>query len=316
MTGKPSENAFSIAICTYRRPLGLRRLLDSIAGSARWPDHWRLIEILVVDNDPAGSAQTVVDYDIGHPIRYVHEATPGVTNARNRVLAEAAGDVVVLVDDDEIVTEDWPHALLEWMDQSGAAMVGGPVIADFQEPPPAWVIEGRFFEKTPHQTGMETNWLPTNNLAMRLAPVRNLGLTYSADFNTTGGEDYDFSRSAWLKGLKLQQCAGGSVHEIVGPDRTTVDWLAIRERQSTSNQFASRAKVDGRVRVLLQSLPGASFRLGQAIGLALLGTIQRDKTKRVRAKLTFYRIWGMLSGLTGSRPENYGTASGGDEWTP
>ena len=44
----------SVVIPTYKRPEGLRLAIESVIAQSHQPD-----EILVVDNDPAGSARTM-----------------------------------------------------------------------------------------------------------------------------------------------------------------------------------------------------------------------------------------------------------------
>ena len=79
----------SLCVCTYRRPVGLRRLLD--AAARVHTERVRRLEIVIVDNDPDGSARSTVDSIEGMPfiVRYVHEPRRGISFARNRAVAEA-----------------------------------------------------------------------------------------------------------------------------------------------------------------------------------------------------------------------------------
>ncbi|MDQ3555182.1 MAG: glycosyltransferase, partial [Gemmatimonadota bacterium] len=92
----------SVAICTRNRPEQLARALRSIREQQVPPG-----EVLVVDNAPADdlTRRTVED---GFPnVRYVLEEVPGLDFARNRALAEAAGEVVAFLDDDAVAAPDW-----------------------------------------------------------------------------------------------------------------------------------------------------------------------------------------------------------------
>lgn len=100
-----SAPSLSIAVCTRGRPLALARALASLALQSAPP-----AEVLVVDNGPEdGRARAVAG---GRPgVRYVAEPIPGLDFARNRALAEAAGEVVAFLDDDAVADPGWAAAL-------------------------------------------------------------------------------------------------------------------------------------------------------------------------------------------------------------
>ena len=105
----------SIVIPSYRRPELLARALRSCSGSdgIDFP-----FEIVVVDNDPAGSAEPVVAAiaaAASAPIRYVNEKRPGISHARNTGVAAAAGRYLVFLDDDEEPAPDWLAAFVATM---------------------------------------------------------------------------------------------------------------------------------------------------------------------------------------------------------
>src|SRR5690606_755347 len=70
------------------------------------------------------------------------EETLGLTAARRRGLFEARGDVIVMVDDDNVLNPDYLEqaaALITEYPQLGAA--GGKSRPEFETPPAAWVSE-------------------------------------------------------------------------------------------------------------------------------------------------------------------------------
>jgi GT2 family glycosyltransferase/ubiquinone/menaquinone biosynthesis C-methylase UbiE len=91
----------TLAICTRDRPHALDRCLRSIAAAEEAPD-----DVLVVDNAPrASSTRKVVE---GFPaFRYLPEARPGLSAARNTAVREATGDLLAFVDDDVVVHPRW-----------------------------------------------------------------------------------------------------------------------------------------------------------------------------------------------------------------
>src|ERR1700735_5323985 len=80
----------SVVIPSYRRPADLQRTIASVLAQEGVAAAY---EILVVDNDPDGSAAPAVAAMIAHgaaPIRYVREPRPGISHARNTGIAHAA----------------------------------------------------------------------------------------------------------------------------------------------------------------------------------------------------------------------------------
>ncbi|HEX6911670.1 MAG TPA: glycosyltransferase, partial [Longimicrobium sp.] len=147
-----------VAVCvpTHRRPESLRRLLlalDAQALPAPAPE----VEVLVVDNDAAGSARAVAEACaplLRWPLRYAVEPERGISAARNRLAALAGGaEWLAWVDDDEEPEPGWLAALLRAAAAHGADAVAGPVLPRFAAPPPPWVLRGRFFHVPRPATG-------------------------------------------------------------------------------------------------------------------------------------------------------------------
>ncbi|WP_375426916.1 glycosyltransferase family 2 protein [uncultured Sphingomonas sp.] len=96
----PLRRRCSVIVCTRDRPTGLASCLDSLARLDPMAD-----EIIVVDNDAAGSARAVVS---AHPhCRYVHEPRPGLSVARNAGIRAATGNLIAFTDDDARPDPGW-----------------------------------------------------------------------------------------------------------------------------------------------------------------------------------------------------------------
>ncbi|OII15099.1 hypothetical protein BIU97_15370 [Curtobacterium sp. MCBA15_009] len=107
-TGTP-VGRISVVIGTRDRPDDVRHVVRSVLDSA-YDD----LEVVVVDNAPSTTATRDVVASFDDPrLRYVLEARPGVSRARNAGLAVASGAVVAFVDDDVVVDRLWLAALAE-----------------------------------------------------------------------------------------------------------------------------------------------------------------------------------------------------------
>ena len=100
--------AVSIIIPTFRRP---DRAVDA-ARSALAQVCEATFEVVLVDNDPAGSALAQLRAMADARITVIHEPHAGVANARNAGLRAARGDMIAFLDDDEIAPEAWLAELL------------------------------------------------------------------------------------------------------------------------------------------------------------------------------------------------------------
>jgi len=92
---------FSVVVPTLGRPDEVEGALASVAACTPPP-----LEVLVVDGDPAASAEAAVARWADRlPVRHLRSA-PGLTRQRNVALDACRGDVVVMVDDDARVPPD------------------------------------------------------------------------------------------------------------------------------------------------------------------------------------------------------------------
>ncbi len=154
--GDQTSPRVSVCVCTYKRPRLLALLLDSLAGQS-FPGPF---QVIVVDNDAAGSAaQTVEATKECHPklnIRYAIESQKGISFARNTAASLSAGDFLAWIDDDETAAKDWLMSL--WMARSKSDTDGvfGPVIPVFAKNSPSWTGRSGMFDRLRHPTGQKS----------------------------------------------------------------------------------------------------------------------------------------------------------------
>jgi len=138
MTTRSSPPDITMIICTRNRAVQLGSVLDS-AVNLRIPDDLRW-EFLVVDNGSSDATpEVVMSYRDRLPIRLVHEGQAGLSNARNRGVAEAAGRYLCWTDDDVVLDSEWLAAYwAAFKRHPEAAIFGGRIEPVLQSPTPAW----------------------------------------------------------------------------------------------------------------------------------------------------------------------------------
>ncbi|MDM7855577.1 glycosyltransferase family 2 protein [Cellulomonas alba] len=295
-----------VAMLTFRRPADLEVAVPAFLAQLR-PLGARL---LVVDNDPEGSARAFVD-SAGPDVAYVHEPRPGIAAARNRALLEAAGDdVLVFVDDDERPEPGWFDALLATYAATGADVVVGAVVSEYELDPPRWVTQGRFFDRRRLATGTRVDVAATNNLLLDLATVRRLGVGFDERFGLSGGSDTLFTRTLHARGARMVWCDEAVVVDRVPADRMTPEWVLRRARRSGNS--ASRAELAlargawSRARVRARYLARGGARVAGGAVRVVQGRLTRSDVTVLVGRRHANRGLGMVGGALGHVVVEYG----------
>jgi glycosyltransferase involved in cell wall biosynthesis len=150
----------SVAVCTYER---YDCLGTCLAALERQLLPAPCFEVLVVDNSPDAdrSAQEASKYAHIPNLRWVYEATPGLSNARNVAARIAQSPIVAYIDDDAFADPDWLERLIDAYDALGskAVGVGGRVRPRFPVERPAWLSDELLGYLSVVDNGSETRLL-------------------------------------------------------------------------------------------------------------------------------------------------------------
>ncbi|WP_422925469.1 glycosyltransferase family 2 protein [Singulisphaera sp. PoT] len=132
----------SIAIATYNRADDLARTLGGI--EALEFDDLDDVEILVIDNNSSDATRDVSELFErrfqGH-FRYVLESRQGLSQARNRAVAEARFGVIAFLDDDVDLDPGWLRNLASAYESGDYAAVGGRAYLSYPRSRPHWLGE-------------------------------------------------------------------------------------------------------------------------------------------------------------------------------
>lgn len=295
-----------VGVPTYRRPDELESLIPLLLAQAADLPGSR-VDVLVVDNDPAGSARAVVDALADSRIAYAGQPTPGIAAVRNRILdvatADLGADLVAMIDDDERPEPGWLAALVTTWEQTGAALVAGRVVPEFSGPLDPWVAAGRFHTRRNLASGAPITVAAGGNLLLDARQVRDLGQRFDDRVGLAGGEDTLFSRELHARGGAMVWCAESVAIDRVPADRMTRRWVLAR----------AMSHGDAWVRVGLRLAPGpaarAAFRVRSVLGGAArvvvggaragAGQVLRRPVDQARGLRAVMRGVGMVRGAWG-----------------
>ena len=235
----------SVAICTHNRAGILAETLNSFqALNLSEPAD---VELLIVDNKSSDETRDVVHrFMPGSRIasRYIFEENLGLSNARNRAIREATGEVIAFVDDDVYFDRNWLIEILRAFRQFPDAMcLSGAVLPHYEngrpewlDPDPDWLNMEAMFSITlfgdsarylePHETPVGANF------ALRVEALRALG-GFSGALGRHGKVLLSKEESELFFRINRSGQRGASaplaiVHHRISPERATQRWLLRR----------------------------------------------------------------------------------------
>ncbi|MGH8249494.1 MAG: glycosyltransferase [Steroidobacteraceae bacterium] len=132
-------SSLSIVLCTFNRATMLRETLTCLASLEPAPGVRH--EVVIVDNNSSDETQSVCrefETSATMPVACCVETAQGLSNARNRGLRQALGDVVVFTDDDIVVPSTWVRDYAAAYRRHDADAVFGKIIPDWGGPRPNW----------------------------------------------------------------------------------------------------------------------------------------------------------------------------------
>jgi len=299
-----------VAVCTYRRPDYLARLLDSFAAL----ECSRPTSFVIVDNDGNDPriAEMVSDFEArsGRKAVCVIEREPGISAARNAAITQArslGGELLAMLDDDEWAPSNWLEELLRERDRSSARVIGGPVRPVFSERRKALEKHARFWSVEREYLHGKPFVFCTCNFLIDMDAITFLGeQPFDPAFGITGGGDTVFFRKLANAGVPMSWAEDAYLYEEIPDSRASLKWL--RQRRYRMGNVAFRWEVEtpasGDMNPHLKTLAAI-------VRLPFYPLISREKSNRwLSWLLEFDKVRGRVAGLLGSRYAEYGRAGG------
>lgn len=287
----------NICICTYNRVLLLQACLDSLL-KMRQPDSTS-IRVTIVDNDAGQSALPVVESfrkAAEFDVIYAVEERRGIPCARNRALTvtrDMKADLLVFIDDDETVRDDWLVELYRFSKlHRHEAAIHGLVVPRLSEQTPASVA-GLFTPKI-RTEGQLLSACATDNVMLPMAFVILHSLKFDECRPLAGGTDTIFFTQAHLLGLEIYQTNSAIVDETVPESRCTLKWF-LRRKFRSGLTVAWRKLQKGRSKPLL-----IASALGQIFIYALRALVYQVLVNNLKRNENLLRVAKSLGVLMGS----------------
>lgn len=232
----------SVIICTHNpRPDYLQRTLDALKVQALPKEQW---ELLLIDNASKEPLKNGWDMSWHPHARHVREDELGLTPARLRGMKESTGELLVFVDDDNLLTEDYLEQVSrlsnEW---PMLGVFGGQIFPVFETPPPEY-IKG-YYHLLACREFIADRWsnIPTENESLPcgagICVRRSVALKYlesvkNASIRTilgrkgvflNAGEDSDLAFTACDMGLGMGEFRLLKLYHLIPGRRLEEDYL-------------------------------------------------------------------------------------------
>jgi succinoglycan biosynthesis protein ExoM len=301
-----------VAVCvvTYQRPEGLKRLLAGLNRLTFSKCEAPELEVVVVDNDPAGSACDSCEKirsSLRWALKCCVEPRRGISYARNRAVVCAGSDVdfIAFLDDDEVPEPLWLDELLYVQQQYDADVVGGPVLPYFNEPISSWMIKGRFFERPRYPTGSPLKFAATNNALIRAKIFSTTEENFSTRIGMAGGEDTHFFMRVYRAGYRMVWADEARVHEWIPGSRANARWVLQRAYSLGTRITLCELDIEPSYSMRATRVMKASGRIIQGSLLVLLSPILGGRLALLNALQHISRGAGIFAGLAGKSYQEY-----------
>jgi GT2 family glycosyltransferase len=274
------DRSIAIVICIpcFRRPQHLRLTLESLANQRTE----RRFAAVIVENDASKCESVPVAAEFlasgKFPGLCIVEPRQGNCQAINAAFETAlatfpAASSFLMIDDDEIASPDWLETMVRSAETTGADVVGGPVLPNFDDDQKRGLRRHPAFAPAYDSSGPVSVIYGCGNCLIRRPVFARLGEpAFDLRFNFLGGGDTDFFYRCRRLGLRFHWVAEATISETVPPSRTSFSWLFMRglrigainyhvQRKATPTAWL-RAKLTLK---LLAALPLSLFHAARAV---------------------------------------------------
>lgn len=276
----------SIVIATYNRWESLLVTLRSVAAQSIAPELW---ECVVVDNNSSDQTQQQAKaFAAEHnelDIKILFESRQGLSWARNCGIENSQGEIIAIIDDDEIINEEFAAAYISLFDtHPKVSSAGGRIIPKYVTQRPRWMSH---YTELPIANPLNLGDTPKpfpkgripggGNMAIRRSALQQYGL-FDVELGRTGarligGEESDLFERLARGGEECWYCPNAIMWHIIPPEKLTRDYF---------DRLTYNIGVSQRLRA---QITGRSFTLAECgkwcatLAIALLYLLQLKASK-------------------------------------
>lgn len=302
-----------IAIITYKRPLWVGRLLESLINQKfRQSSN---IKILVVDNgcdDKTKSTVEEIRKKSTIDILYETESIQGIVSARNKcveIFLETNFENIIFIDDDEWPEDKyWAQTLLDKKSFYSADIATSHVVSVGEFGVPEWATK-LIYGKNLYKDGDIVKVFYTNNLLLSRSVLQRIRPAFDLRFAKTGASDYHFALKCSKNGFKAVY-VDAPVNEEFPKSRATIPWFIKRGFRSGVGFTRAHLYEENLFVAIGKSIFMSLLRFSRGIIYLSIGSFSFNKLKIVNGLFRVSSAIGTIFGLFGVRYNEYNKIHG------
>jgi glycosyltransferase involved in cell wall biosynthesis len=234
----------SVIIPTYNPdPARLQLILEALANQTLAPGFW---ELILVDNNSSNNFSRDMELSRYNNLKIVQEKKQGLTYARVKGFLEARGDLIILVDDDNVLDRNYlQEALKIYHNYPAIGVYGGKSIPIFETTQPNWLNDfykslalrdhggavliddwqNKFPEHAPIGAGMVIRKSALGSYVSKITSGTTITTDRIGDLLSSGGDNdivLEILKSGWRCGYFPELI----LHHLIPEERLSVSYLA------------------------------------------------------------------------------------------
>ena len=242
----------SFIICTYNRDAYIEKALRCVANQKTEATRF---ELIVIDNKSTDSTASICSRLQAEftniNFHYYLEENQGLSHARNRGIKEAQGEILVYLDDDAFIDDNYCEKLISfYQSNSEVSCTGGKTIPLFENGKPTWMSNYLLPLVAAVDLGEKAKPFPFNqfpigaNMAVRKSVVTLVGL-FDVNLgrkgkNLQGGEEKDFFNRIRALGHIPWYLPDTLAHHVIPASRMSKEFI---RKQAHGIGFSERLRV-------------------------------------------------------------------------
>ena len=303
--------AYTVALCTHNHADRLVRTLADLAllKSPRQP--W---EFLVIDNGCRDETPKLLAHHAwpsGWEVRVVREEKLGLSNARNRAIAEARGEYVIFMDDDETADPDWLCAYERLINAHHPDAFGGRQVVLFEDTRPPWLRDELLgflgeLNRSDRIMPLTDPYTPFygGNFGFRKAVCERVGnfdaMLGRKGADNTGGEEVDFYRRLLDAGFSVWWTPEATIHHRIQAAKLERGYFHELHYRMGRMEAIRKRSMGSRL-----PPPYLFGQLTRAVGAVISLWRQSGRDATLRKEMNVAYFLGQIQGWAfGPRPEN------------
>lgn len=228
----------TLVIATYNRAEPLLLTLSSVVKQNLSPERWECI--VVNNNSTDNTTEAAEEYIAQFPnldIKVVFEKKQGLSHARNCGIEASQGEIIAIIDDDEVINEEFVEAYIDlFREHPKAVSAGGKIIPRYKESRPRWMSHYTELPiANPLDLGEQPKVFPKSripgggNMAIRRSALEKYGL-FDPDLGRNGerligGEESDLFERLASGGEECWYTPKAVMWHIIPPEKLTNDYF-------------------------------------------------------------------------------------------